>query len=155
MCITTCLSSVQLCVCVTRHRGRNVKWGEEKKQGFKYASEKLLYLRLCSRADVNVVFRGNGRRKAEREQEEAAPAEEVFSSQATRCGREMEKQTGGGGGEQRKLQQLQEREAETRVRDRGRKERKGMESMSATSQRPPAVSPIRIPTCHIRLGGEK
>lgn len=47
---------------------------------------------------MNVVFRGNGRRKAERVQEEAAPAEEVFSSQATRCEREMEKQTGGGGG---------------------------------------------------------
>lgn len=36
------------------------------------------------------------------------------------------------------------------------KERKAMESMSAASfpplsQRPPAVSPICIPTCHLRL----
>lgn len=36
-------------------------------------------------AGMNMIFRGNGKRKAEREQEEAAPAEEVFSSQATRC----------------------------------------------------------------------
>lgn len=32
-------------------------------------------------AGMNVIFRGNGKRK----QEEAAPAEEVFSSQATCC----------------------------------------------------------------------
>lgn len=35
---------------------------------------------------MNVIFRGNGERKArERQQEEAAPAEEVFSSQTPRC----------------------------------------------------------------------
>lgn len=50
-------------------------------------------------AGMNVIFRGNGKRKAGREQEEAAPAEEVFSSQATRCAkretdREMRRERG-------------------------------------------------------------
>lgn len=98
-------------------------------------------------ADMNVIFRGNGKRKAEkeREQEEAAPAEEVFSSQATRCAegerggerqidrRRSERDEGRGSAkEAAAAARFRERE-HSRSQSWERKERKAMESKSATS----------------------
>lgn len=105
-------------------------------------------------------------KERQREQEEAAPAEEVFSSQATRCAkREIQIQRRREGERQR-----ERREAAAAARFRGesaqyksemrekREERKAMESRSATSsspKRPPATSPVCTPMNCIKPQDDK
>lgn len=81
-------------------------------------------------AGMNVIFRRKLLKERQREQEEAAPAEEVFSSQATRCAKretdtENRREREGERERARKrLQQLRglEREGTAQVRD-GRERR--------------------------------
>ncbi len=72
-------------------------------------------------ATMNVIFRGNAKRKAEREQEEAAPAEEVFSSQATRCSKreiQIQRRRETESGRDRQGERAKEAAAAARFRER-------------------------------------
>lgn len=120
-------------------------------------------------AGMNVIFRGNAKRKAEREreQEEAAPAEEVFSSQATRCAKrelQIERRRREREGEREGAQRLQqlrgsERERTAEVRDGREKRREKSDGKPECSvffsKRPPAMSPVCTLMNRIKLQKEK
>lgn len=116
----------------------------------------------CMSGGMNVIFRGNGKRR--REQEEAAPAE-VFSSQATRCAKrdgERERSERKRGSKRScsscKLRREGERGSTVEVRDRrekGEKQWKAREQPLLLPKAPCYVSHLHSHELHKTTKKEK